>query len=111
MGFHSPECRRRPLHSGDPKTANSKSLLLAGLRTEDFTWTCDFVYDACANSQQVECLTTDVTGAIGSGRAVEVLARPVASVEPRSICVPTTAPSSCLGRYRAGLQMNRPISP
>jgi len=49
-------------------------------------WAYDFVYDACANGQQVKCLTIvdeftreslaiDVAGSIRSGRVVEVLAR------------------------------------
>lgn len=49
-------------------------------------WAYDFVYDACANGQQVKCLTIvdeftreslaiDVAGSIRSGRVIEVLAR------------------------------------
>jgi putative transposase len=49
-------------------------------------WAYDFVYDACANSQQLKCLTVidehtreclaiDVAGSIRSGRVIEVLSR------------------------------------
>ena len=49
-------------------------------------WAYDFVYDACANGQQIKCLTVvdedtreclaiDVAGSIRSGRAIEVLSR------------------------------------
>jgi putative transposase len=49
-------------------------------------WAYDFVYDACANGQQLKCLTIideytreclaiDVAGSIRSGRVIEVLSR------------------------------------
>jgi putative transposase len=49
-------------------------------------WAYNFVFDACANGQQVKCLTIvdeftreslaiDVAGSIRSGRVIEVLAR------------------------------------
>ncbi len=49
-------------------------------------WSYDFVFDACANGQQIKCLTLvdeytreclaiDVSGSIRSGRVIEVLAR------------------------------------
>ena len=49
-------------------------------------WAYDFVYDACANGQQIKCLTVvdeytreclaiDVAGSIRSGRVIEVLSR------------------------------------
>ena len=49
-------------------------------------WAYDFVYDACANGQQIKCLTVvdeytreclaiDVAGSIKSGRVIEVLTR------------------------------------
>jgi putative transposase len=49
-------------------------------------WSYDFVFDACANGQQIKCLTLvdeytreclaiDVGGSIRSGRVIEVLAR------------------------------------
>ena len=49
-------------------------------------WTYDFVYDACANGQQIKCLTVvdeftreclaiDVAGSIRSSRVIEVLSR------------------------------------
>jgi putative transposase len=49
-------------------------------------WAYDFVFDACANGQQLKCLTIideytreclaiDVAGSIRSGRVIEVLAR------------------------------------
>jgi putative transposase len=50
------------------------------------TWAYDFVFDACANGQQLKCLTIidewtrealdiDVQGSIRSGRVIEVLSR------------------------------------
>jgi putative transposase len=53
-------------------------------------WAYGFVYDACANSQQLkrltvideytrECLTIDVSGSIRSARVIELLARLVSS--------------------------------
>ena len=49
-------------------------------------WTYDFVFDGCANGQQLKCLTVvdeysrdclaiDVAGSIRSGRVIEILAR------------------------------------
>ena len=49
-------------------------------------WAYDFVYDACANGQQIKCLTVvdeytreclaiDVAGIINSGRVIEMLSR------------------------------------
>ena len=49
-------------------------------------WAYDFVFDACANGQQLKCLTVideftreslaiDVSGSIRSGRVIEVLSR------------------------------------
>lgn len=49
-------------------------------------WSYDFVFDACANGQQIKCLTVvdeytrealaiDVAGSIRSSRVIEVLAR------------------------------------
>jgi transposase InsO family protein len=49
-------------------------------------WACDFVFDACANGQNLKCLTItdeftreslaiDVAGSIRSVRVIEVLAR------------------------------------
>jgi len=53
---------------------------------ENHVWAYDFVFDACANSQQLKCLTIvdewtreslaiDVAGSIRSDRVIEVLAR------------------------------------
>ena len=52
----------------------------------NFVWAYDFVFDACANGQQIKCLTVideftreclaiDVAGSIRSRRVIEVLAR------------------------------------
>jgi len=52
----------------------------------NFVWSYDFVYDACANGQKLKCLTVmdeytreclaiDVSGAIRSGRVIDVLSR------------------------------------
>lgn len=49
-------------------------------------WSYDFVFDACANGQQLKCLTVvdefsreslaiDVAGSIRSGRVIEVLSQ------------------------------------
>jgi putative transposase len=49
-------------------------------------WAYDFVFDACANGQQLKCLTVvdeftreclaiDVAGSIRSGRVIEVLSQ------------------------------------
>ncbi len=49
-------------------------------------WSCDFVFDACANGQQIKCLTLvdeytreclaiDVAGSIRSRRVIEILTR------------------------------------
>lgn len=45
-------------------------------------WAYDFVFDACANGQQLytrECLAIDVAGSIRSGRVIEVLCRLVST--------------------------------
>ena len=53
---------------------------------KNHVWAYDFVYDACANGQQLKCLTVvdehtreslaiDVAGSIRSGRVIEVLAK------------------------------------
>ena len=71
-------------------------------------WAYDFVFDACANGQQLKCLTVvdeftreclaiDVAGSIRSGRVIEVLSRWSASTARRAICARTTAPSSSRG--------------
>jgi putative transposase len=54
--------------------------------TANFVWAYDFVFDACANGQQIKCLTVvdeytreclaiDVAGSIRSHRVIEVLAQ------------------------------------
>lgn len=53
---------------------------------QNHVWAYDFVYDACANGQQLKCLTVvdehtrealaiDVAGSIRSGRVIEVLSK------------------------------------
>jgi putative transposase len=55
-------------------------------RSANHVWAYDFVFDACANGQQLKCLTIideftreclaiDVAGSIRSGRVIEVLAK------------------------------------
>ena len=55
-------------------------------RAANHVWAYDFVFDACANGQQIKCLTVvdeftheclaiDVAGSIRSGRVIEVLSR------------------------------------
>lgn len=59
-------------------------------------WAYDFVFDACANGQQLKCLTVvdeftreclaiDVAGSIRSGRVIEVLSRLSARGAPRHL--------------------------
>ncbi len=85
-------------------------------------WAYDFVFDACANGQQLKCLTIideftleclaiDVAGSIRSGRVIEVLSRLAASGERRATCARTTDRSSCSRRCCAGPRMNRWASP
>lgn len=73
-------------------------------------WSYDFVFDACANGQQLKCLTVtdewtkeglaiEVDGRIRSGRVIEVLARLVSERgAPLYSRVRTTAPSLLAGR-------------
>ncbi len=72
-------------------------------------WSYDFVFDWCANGQQLKCLTItdewtkeglaiEVDGRIRSGRVIEVLSRLISERGRRCICAPTTARSSLRGR-------------
>ena len=86
----------------------------------------DFVFDHCADGQQLKCLTVadeftkeglaiDVDGRIRSGRVIEVLSRLVSAPAPRGFCVATTGLSSCLrhccldrhARHRHGIDRTR----
>lgn len=74
-----------------PRKRSRKRLALARPRPQaplaaGQVWAYDFVFDACANGQQLKCLTVideftreclaiDVAGSIRSGRVIEVLAR------------------------------------
>lgn len=74
-----------------PRKRSRKRLALARSRPKaplaaGQVWAYDFVFDACANGQQLKCLTVideftreclaiDVAGSIRSGRVIEVLAR------------------------------------
>jgi putative transposase len=71
--------RKRPRR----RAANSRPRPLAPVRANS-VWSYDFVFDACANGQQLKCLTVvdeytreslaiDVAGSIRSGRVIEVL--------------------------------------
>lgn len=73
--------RKRPRK----RVAQSRTRPLAPSRANE-VWAYDFVFDACANGQQLKCLTIideytreclaiDVAGSIRSGRVIEVLAR------------------------------------
>ena len=73
--------RRRPRRRAAKSQTRPLPALLA-----NFVWTYDFVFDACANGQQLKCLTVvdeftreclyiDVAGSIRSGRVIEVLER------------------------------------
>ena len=73
--------RKRPRR----RVASSRPRPLTAMRMNE-VWAYDFVFDACANGQQLKCLTVideftreclaiDVAGSIRSGRVIEVLAR------------------------------------
>lgn len=73
--------RKRPRR----KVAASRPRPLAPAKANS-VWSYDFVFDACANGQQIKCLTVvdeftrealaiDVAGSIRSGRVIEVLSR------------------------------------
>ena len=73
--------RKRPRR----RVATSRPRPLAPAKA-NLVWSYDFVFDACANGQQIKCLTVvdeytrealaiDVAGSIRSGRVIEVLAR------------------------------------
>ncbi len=67
-------------------------------RAAKHVWAYDFVFDACANGQQLKCLTIvdefnhecpaiDVAGSIRSSRAIEILARVRGRVSEAFRCV------------------------
>jgi putative transposase len=73
--------RKRPRR----RVAASRPRPLPAMRMNE-VWAYDFVFDACANGQQLKCLTVideftreclaiDVAGSIRSGRVIEVLAK------------------------------------
>ncbi len=73
--------RKRPRR----KVAASRPRPLAPAKANS-VWSYDFVFDACANGQQIKCLTVvdeftrealaiDVAGSIRSGRVIEILSR------------------------------------
>jgi putative transposase len=73
--------RKRPRR----RVASSRPRPLAPTRAGE-VWAYDFVFDACANGQQLKCLTVvdeftreclaiDVAGSIRSGRVIETLAK------------------------------------
>ena len=78
-GLQVPRHRpRRRISTGRPRPLLPERI--------NHVWTYDFVFDACANGQQLKCLTVvdeysrdclaiDVAGSIRSGRVIEVLAR------------------------------------
>ena len=78
-GLQVPRRRpRRRISTGRPRPLLPERI--------NHVWTYDFVFDACANGQQLKCLTVvdeysrdclaiDVAGSIRSGRVIEVLAR------------------------------------
>jgi putative transposase len=79
QGLQVPRKRpRRRIESGRPRP-----LLATGA---GYLWANDFVFDACANGQQLKCLTVideytreclaiDVAGSIRSGRVIEMLSK------------------------------------
>jgi transposase InsO family protein len=81
QGLQVPKKRPRPRR----RVAASRPRPLAP-STANSVWSDDFVFDACANGQQIKCLTVvdeytrealaiDVAGAIRSGRVIEVLSQ------------------------------------
>ncbi len=80
--------RRRPRRR--IATARPRPLPAA---SANFMWAYDFVFDACANGQQIkcltlideytrECLTIDVAGSIRSQRVIDILARLISEHGP-----------------------------
>jgi len=75
-------CREKGRGGALPRVARAR----CRQRARDRCGPCDFVFDACANGQQLKCLTVvdeftreclaiDVAGSIRSGRVIEVLSR------------------------------------
>ena len=69
-----------------PARCEHSAAAVASRRALDQVWAYDFVFDACANGQQLKCLTVideftreclaiDVAGSIRSARVIEVLAK------------------------------------
>ena len=90
-GLQLPRRRpRRRVASGRPRPLPAASA--------NFVWAYDFVFDACANGQQIKCLTIvdeytreclaiDVAGSIRSRRVIEVLAQHISTHgAPRYLC-------------------------
>jgi len=76
--------RRSP--TGQDNCRQPVRLIVVGYRAANHVWAYDFVFDACANGQQIkclsvvdeftrECLAVDVAGSIRSTRVIEILAR------------------------------------
>ena len=72
----------------------------------NLVWAYDFVYDACANGQQLKCLTVideytreclaiDVPGNIRSARVIELLSKLVSTYGAPSYLRSTTGQNSC----------------
>jgi len=79
----------RPKKRPRRRIAASRPRLVPALGANQ-VWAYDFVFDACANGQQLkcltvidectrECLTIDVAGSIRSGRVIEVLSKLVST--------------------------------
>lgn len=90
-------------------------------QSANHVWAYDFVFDACANGQQLKCLTVideftreclaiDVAGSIRSGRSLRCSPGRSAFTAPRSICARITVQSSFLGPSCAGW-LNRTSTP
>ena len=98
-------CRTRLAPQASPATRRCESTTPAAAAAANQVWAYDFVFDACANGQQLKCLTVvdeftheclaiDVAGSIRSGRVIEVLTRLMSVMAHRCTFVPTTAQSS-----------------
>jgi len=109
--------RRRPRRP----VATSRPRPLPGI-APNYVWAYDFVFDACANSQQLKCLTVideftreclaiDVAGSIRSGRVIEALARLISQHGAPPPCALKTARSSSVRQSWSGPPRRRSRPP